>query len=425
MLKKRTSSKMSDSSQSRPSHWANDQGTAFKNPWPSATIPPLTELLRNPLPLATYDKAFQARAKANDRKIVVPNWGKISLDEQNLARSKTVIGTWLGHAGALVEIPPLDSETAAGLSTKSSWLLFDPIFSQRAGPTQYTGPSRLVEPPCKIDDLPGCDAVFISHNHYDHLDLDTIKALMAKFPDITYFVPLRNKEWLVSTGVPKDQVFELDWWQDQVLDYPHFKGQSQRLQGGTSLRVTCVPAQHNSGRGITDQGSTLWCGWIIERFQTSKGATDLTRENRKGAIYHAGDTGYRRDAASSVVCPIFKQIGDTYGPLDLSFVPIWRGGTLGFVSYLGLRLSLQDMPSAVHGTPKDAADIHEDVQSRNTIAVHWGTFVGSEAESYEAMMDFGKACDKAGIKGLDVDFAGKQGRAGTLDYGASLAVKIA
>lgn len=426
MLKKRTGSKMSGAGQSRPAHWANDQGTAFKNPWPSATLPAWNELLRKPLPLANYDKGFHAKAKTNERKLVVPDWGKASLESQSLERTETVIGTWLGHAGALVEIPPLGNSSAgSAASSRSSWLLFDPIFSQRAGPTQYTGPSRLIQPPCKVDDLPGCNAVFISHNHYDHLDLDTIKSLLARFPMAVYFVPLRNKEWLISTGVPANLVVELDWWQDRSFKHPNFSAQSsQRGDSGSTLRVTCLPAQHNSGRSFTDQGSTLWCGWIVERFETTKGVTEMSRDNRKGTIYHAGDTGYRRDAASDLVCPVFNEIGDRFGPIDLSFIPIWRGGTLGIVSYFGLRLSHQDMPSAFHGTPKDAVDIHNDVQSRNTIAMHWGTFVGTTSESYEALTDFKEACDNAGIKSIEDFSAGKSGRAGTLDYGASLAVEV-
>lgn len=281
-----------------------------------------------------------------------------------------------------------------------------------------------MSPPCKVDDLPGCDAVFISHNHYDHLDYETIRSLLKKFPNARYFVPLRNQEWFVSTGVSKEFIFELDWWQDRLFDHPNFNRQISQGGHKSTIRVTCVPAQHNSGRGVADQGTTLWCGWLIERFQSTPGTSDLTRDARRGVVFHAGDTGYRKDAASKVVCPVFKDIGDRFGPIDLSFIPIWRGGTLGFASYLGLRLSLHEIASATHGTPEDAACIHKDVRSRNTIAVHWGTFVGSETESHEATVDFDKALEKAGIRGFDDGPSKGQARAGTIDYGGSLAVEI-
>lgn len=413
----------------KPNHWANDEGTAFKNPWPSAAPSTWSETIRKPLPLAQYSQSFTAQAKANERKIVKPDWGDSSLEKQGLSRSDSVvIGTWLGHASSLLELPCFDAGADEGKGThnNSVWLLFDPIFSQRAGPTQYTGPSRLFRPPCAVDDLPGCDAVFISHNHYDHLDLTTIETILKKFPKALFFVPLRNKQWMVESGVPADSVFELDWWDKLELVRnqmatgvrPWKQIKEDESPPGSSLQITCVPAQHNSGRGVTDQGSTLWSGWVVERFLNSAG-----QKRRRSAVYHAGDTGYRRDTKSTEVCPAFKEIG-TMGPFDLAFIPIWRGGTLGFVSYLGLKLSLQDLSSTAHGTPADATCMHLDVKSRNTIAIHWGTFVGSETEAYEAMVDFKKACDKAGISALSKGYPSEQGSAGTLDYGGSLAVRI-
>lgn len=412
---------------SRPDHWVNNAGTEFRNPWRSSAAPSVSELIQSrKLPLATYDKEFIARAKANDRKVVKPDWGESSLKHQSLRKQNVLIGTWLGHGGALVEVSPLQSQLDVSPPGRSSWLLFDPILSKVAGPTQYTGVTRLEDAPCKIEDLPGCDAVFITHNHYDHLDLNTIKAIMKKFPEAKYFVPLRNKQWFIDTGVSSKNINELDWWQDRICNLPDLSIWSSKQNSDPHrLRITCVPAQHNSGRSVTDQRSTLWCGWVVERFEVSSTSPEMTRECRKGAIYHAGDTGYRGDATSDIVCPAFKEIGDKFGPLDLSFIPIWRGGTLGFVSYLGMRLSLQDLPSTAHGTPQDAADIHRDVRSRNTVAIHWGTFVGSDAEAYEAMLDFKKACDHGGIQDLnDVSTAKDEGRAGTLDFGGSIAVQI-
>jgi L-ascorbate metabolism protein UlaG (beta-lactamase superfamily) len=124
------------------------------------------------------------------------------------------------------------------------------------------------------------------------------------------------------------------------------------------------------------------------------------------------------------MCPAFEQIGRKLGPFDLSFIPIWRGGSLGFISYMGLRLLHNDVPATLHCSPTDAVAIHQDVKSRNTVGIHFGTFGGSENETYEAMIEFGEACDDRGVPSLDDRVEGKQGRAGTLDIGGSLAVEV-
>jgi L-ascorbate metabolism protein UlaG (beta-lactamase superfamily) len=264
----------------------------------------------------------------------------------------------------------------------------------------------------------------ISHNHYDHLDLSTIQAIFKTFPKARYFVPLGNKDWICSLGVSKDMVHEMDWWQNREYCVEDFGHTSQGASHDTMIRFTCVPAQHNSGRGALDQGTTLWCGWVIEQLLVSKDEAETSKTKRKGAIYHAGDTGYRRTAKSSAVCPAFKEIGQKFGPFDLSFIPIWRGGSLGFISYLGVRLSHNNIPSALHATPVDAIDIHKDVLSRNTVAVHFGTFVGSENESLEAVMEFKEGLEDRGVQRLDEYAADERGRAGILDIGGSLAVEI-
>ena len=264
----------------------------------------------------------------------------------------------------------------------------------------------------------------ISHNHYDHLDLLTLEAMVKKFPKARYFVPLGNKAWLSSLGISEDKIFELDWWQNREYSVQDFGHTTQNGSEDTMLRFTCVPAQHNSGRGALDQGTTLWCGWVVEQLLVSKDEAENSKFRRKGAIYHAGDTGYRRTAKSTAVCPIFKEIGLRFGGFDLSFIPIWRGGTLGFISNLGLRLSHNDIPSALHAAPVDAIDIHIDVLSRNTVAVHFATFVGSENESLEAIMEFEEGRGNRGVLPLDDLTIHERGRAGIVDIGGSFAVEI-
>ncbi|KAF4627175.1 hypothetical protein G7Y89_g10981 [Cudoniella acicularis] len=416
--------------QTRPAHHADGEAKAFKNPWPSAEAPTYSELLQTKFPLGWYDNLAKKHPGTKDVKVVFPDWGVSDLNRRGLDKNRCIVGTSLGHAGVITELP-LEGTAENGGDKKSLWIVYDPIFSPRAGPTRYTGPQRLRPPPCQVTDFPGCDAVMISHNHYDHLDLSTIKDIFQTFPNARYFIPLGNKELICSVGMPEEMVFELDWWDNREYSVQDFGFKTpQDSSEDTLLRFTCVPAQHNSGRVVLDQGATLWCGWVIEQLLVSKDEAEPSKVRRKGAIYHAGDTGYRRTATSTAVCPIFKEIGQKFGPFDISFVPIWRGGTLGFVSALGLRISHNDIPSALHATPVDAIDIHKDVLSRNTVAVHFGTFVGSENESLESIMEFEEGREDRGVLRLDEDIEGADderghaGRAGIIDIGGSFAVEI-
>lgn len=369
---------------------------------------------------------MKSHSRARDIQVVVPDWGEAALKERNLQRGNCVLGTWLGHAGVLVEIPgegPNGSVGDHGQVKKSLWVLFDPIFSARAGPTQYTGPQRMKKSPCQVADLPGCDAVVISHNHYDHLDLSSIKDIKRRFPGTRYFVPLGNKGWLSSTGIADAYIHEMDWWQKRDFKPKDFG--ITTASDKAFWRFTCVPAQHNSGRAVRDQGGTLWSGWVVEQLVKNEDSTATSAVlERKVSIYHAGDTGYRRSPKSSEVCPIFEEIGQKFGSFDLSFVPIWRGGSLGFVSSLGLRLSHEDIPATFHASPADAIEIHKSVKSKTSIGVHFGTFIGSENESYEAIIEFDEAREKAGVLPLGDSDSGEHGRVGVLDIGGSIAVEI-
>jgi N-acyl-phosphatidylethanolamine-hydrolysing phospholipase D len=446
----------------RPTHHANNAATSFINPWPSAGLPTWTEVFQSSFPFGWYNTAtLHSHRRARKIKVVEPDWGHPSqppvqpgdttTSTTHTTNPQSIIGTWLGHASAFVEIPPLLEEATGQPSNdskeKSIHLLFDPIFSSRAGPNQYQGVARFKEPPCQVADLPGCDAVFISHSHYDHLDVSSIKAIFKQFPHARYFVGLGIKSWLLSTiKVAEDHVIELDWWQDREFNISDFdlpvvsgsstsQGEKQKKKHKATVKISCVPAQHNSGRSPADQGSTLWCGWVIERFfQQERDSSGESQPTRKGAIYHAGDTGYRRHSSTaSPICPIFTTIGERFGPLDLCFLPIWRGGSLGFISYMGLRLSHHDIPAALHASPTDAADMHLAVKARNTVAIHFGTFVGSENETVEAVVEFADACEGRGIHWLVEDVGGKEvelpkdedkGRAGVLDIGESVIVDV-
>jgi N-acyl-phosphatidylethanolamine-hydrolysing phospholipase D len=164
----------------RPSHWSNDAGTSFRNPWPSAQAPTWSEMVSGGglVGWAKREDQLVEHDKSREIKVVEPDWGmgrgatarSGRGDRENGKEAKIVaeqqgkgllLGTWLGHAGAFVEIP---LERGKDGQARSAKLLFDPIFSGTAGPAACTGPKRYRKSPCEVDDLPGCDCVFISHN---------------------------------------------------------------------------------------------------------------------------------------------------------------------------------------------------------------------------------------------------------------------
>ncbi len=215
--------------------------------------------------------------------------------------------TWVGHSTLLVQLRGVN-------------ILTDPIWSERASPVSFAGPRRLVPPGLKFEDLPKIDAVVISHDHYDHLDLPTVQHL-AREHDPTFFVPLGLKAWLAEQGVTN--VVELDWWQSQ-----EFRG----------LTFVCTPAQHSSGRGFNDQNLRLWSSWVV------------TAPDHR--FFFAGDTGYVRS---------LREIGRRYGPFDMAAIPIG-----GYSAYDGHHPN--------HVNPEEALQLLEDVGGRLLVPIHWGTF---------------------------------------------------
>lgn len=216
--------------------------------------------------------------------------------------------TWIGHATFLVQV-----------SGKN--ILLDPVFSDRASPFPFFGPKRWAPPAIVLKYLPPIDAVMISHNHYDHLDVETIR-MLGDVP--MYFVPLGLKHWFRDKGIDPERVTELDWWESAKLD---------------GFNMTFVPAQHFSGRMILDLNRSLWGGWVVS--------------NDKHNLYYAGDTGYNNLQ--------FKQIGARLGPFDLSVIPIGA-------------YEPEEILKKIHVSPKGAVKIHKDVKSKQSIAAHWGTF---------------------------------------------------
>jgi N-acyl-phosphatidylethanolamine-hydrolysing phospholipase D len=242
--------------------------------------------------------------------------------------------TWIGHASTLVQ--------ASGLN-----VLTDPIFSDHAFPVQFAGPKRAQSPGVALADLPGVDVVVISHNHYDHLDADSIQALEKRAPGKTLFlVPLGLKVWMESQGVR--QVVELDWWQ-HVRVRRGADGRTQLAQAapaGTpddAVAFYLTPVQHWSARSFTDRRQTLWGGWAVF-----------------GPGFHwyfSGDTGYSRDFADTRE----RFAGRYPGGFDLALLPIGAYEPRWFMQQQ-------------HMNPADAVQAHIDLGARRSVGIHWGTF---------------------------------------------------
>jgi N-acyl-phosphatidylethanolamine-hydrolysing phospholipase D len=258
---------------------------------------------KGPNPVASVTLAFLLRRM---RVAVSPRGGaapSVPWDPAAFARDTAV--TWIGHASFLVR---MDGATFAT----------DPIFSHRCSPVQFMGPPRLVPPGVPLDALPRLDFALLSHDHYDHTDRASIRALGAR--GVRFFVP-RGMAGLVRRFGAEAE--ELGWWESREV-------------AGT--RVHCVPAQHFSGRSLTDRNRRLWGGWVVE--------------GRTRRFYHAGDTGYFGG---------FAEIGKRFGPIDLAAMPIG--------AYLP-----REMMSVVHVNPEEAVRAAVDVGARRVLAMHFGTF---------------------------------------------------
>jgi L-ascorbate metabolism protein UlaG (beta-lactamase superfamily) len=206
------------------------------------------------------------------------------------------------------------------LQQRGSNILTDPIWSERASPLSWIGPRRRRKPGVSWDDLPCIDTVLISHNHYDHLDLPTLRRLAAR-GDSTFIVPAGEARLFRSENI--GPAHELDW------------GESLPLPGFT---IHCVPAVHFSSRGIYDRNITLWCGYVIEC--------------QERLVYFAGDTGFGRH---------FAQIREKFGPPHLALLPIGAYEPRWFMS-------------PVHMDPDEAIRAHAVLAARTSIAIHHGTF---------------------------------------------------
>ena len=341
-----------------PKHHLPKNG-GFHNPWSSFANRGFTAFFNAVLTQWDYKRAVPPPAEQRVQ-LIKPTW--------ETPVEGTIRATWLGHAAFLIQMGSVN-------------VLTDPVFSHRCSPSQWVGPARYTEPPCQISDLPKIDVVIISHNHYDHLDYDTIKQLGN---GTKYFVPLGNKKWFTSIGF--DNVVEMDWWDETTIT----------IANKEKLDIVCTPCQHFSSRTPFDRNATLWSSWIVRRK-----AEQNVRSVR--TFYFAGDTGYcsvTRDIGNVnhydpkqysgpqlPVCPVFKEIGTKFGPIDLACIPIGA-------------YSPREVMSPVHCSPEDAVCVHQDVKSRKSIGMHWATWILTDEDPNEPPKRLRAEMER---KGLDPD----------------------
>jgi L-ascorbate metabolism protein UlaG (beta-lactamase superfamily) len=216
--------------------------------------------------------------------------------------------TYINHSTFLIQLEELN-------------ILIDPIWSKRCSPVSFAGPKRVHAPGIRFEDLPRIDVVLITHNHYDHMDIPTLKRLNKAFAPRIY-VPLGNRRTLKRHGM--NDVVEMDWWQELPLS--------------ECLTLVCVPAKHFSSRSMWDHGKALWSGFVIE--------------GGPGAVYAAGDTGFG---------PHFEQIAKRFPDISVAMLPIGAFLPKWFMA-------------PHHISPRDALRAHTILNARTSIAEHFGTF---------------------------------------------------
>ncbi|MCI4674646.1 MBL fold metallo-hydrolase [Candidatus Mycolicibacterium alkanivorans] len=246
------------------------------------------------------------------------------------AGSEPLAVSWLGHSTALLEIDGYR-------------VLTDPIWSERCSPSRTAGPQRLHPVPAPLESLTALDAVVVSHDHYDHLDMDTVLAL-ARTQRAPFLVPLGVGAHLRQWGIPEDRIVELDWNEEHRIG---------------ELTLVCTPARHFSGRFLS-RNTTLWSSWAIV--------------GPRHRAYFGGDTGYTRS---------FAEIGADHGPFDLTLLPIGAYHTA--------------WPD-IHMNPEEAVQAHRDVTDAGLLVpIHWCTFRLAPHPWAEPVERLLAAADGAGV----------------------------
>ena len=240
--------------------------------------------------------------------------------------------SWLGHATFLIK-------------TAGKTILTDPFLSEFASPVSWAGPRRYVEPGIAIKNLPPIDIIIVSHNHFDHLDDETITSPHNK-DRIHVVVPLGIKAFFTERGYKK--VTELDWQASVAIE---------------GIELTALPSVHDSARNTDDHNKTLWSSWAIESSETK--------------VLFIGDSGYSEY--------IFKNIGKQYGSFDYAILPIGA-------------YEPRELMWMSHVTPEEAVSIGKDVRAKTLVASHWGTVSSlSDEPPFEPPVRFNRAGKDSGF----------------------------
>jgi L-ascorbate metabolism protein UlaG (beta-lactamase superfamily) len=216
--------------------------------------------------------------------------------------------TYIGHSTVLLQFDGLN-------------ILTDPVWYERCSPVQWAGPKRMKPAGIRMEELPKIDVILQSHNHWDHLDIINLPKIWQRDKPII-LTTLGVSQFLKQHGITN--AVDMDWWDEANVN--------------ENVKVTCVPAQHFSGRGTSDRNATLWAGFVVS--------------TKHGHIYFAGDSGYGT---------FFKQIGEKFGKMRLALIPIGAFKPQWFMGN-------------IHCSPEEAVQIHLDVNAERTLAIHHSTF---------------------------------------------------
>lgn len=287
----------------------------------------------NPPPMESHGFMKVLRLAISRHRVQWPQWVEFAYEgtlPTNVSPRQAAV-TFINHATCLVQLPHLT-------------LITDPVYAHRASPVTWAGPARVHPPGIPWDRLPKIDVVLISHDHYDHFDVATLKKLQQTW-DPLFITGLGNQKRLQAIGISK--VVALDWWEEHSTP--------------EGLQVTFTPAKHFSGRGLFDRDKTLWGSFVIE-------AEGLR-------LYFAGDTAYS---------PHFRAIAEKLGPIDCAMLPIGSYQPRWFMQ-------------PVHVDPEEAVQAHIDLEARQSIGIHFGTFQLSEEAYDQPAVDLRAAQQKLGV----------------------------
>ena len=256
-----------------------------------------------------FAEMFKWGWERRGKKVETFNFPQVEPNFEAINRNEDLLITWIGHASFLYQNNDLN-------------VLLDPHCTNRASPFSFAGPERYTPPGMTVDQFPDIDVITISHNHYDHLDKQTVTEISKKYPKALFLVPLGLQKWFEDKGI--NNVIELDWWESKTVK---------------NTEITFAPVQHWSARGLFDRNESLWGAWHFNA--------------PKHSFIHLGDTGYSDD---------FKNIYNRLGPVNLAAIPIGAYEPRCFMKFS-------------HMNPEEAVMAFQDLKAEQAIGMHWGTFI--------------------------------------------------